>query len=285
MVVGFDGSSTALLALDWGADTAAAYGTELTVLRARPDAESEVRIVEREGIASAFDAPGVELMHLAAERVAASHPNLSVRFAAHPQSPVDALLEASSTAELIVIGSRGLEGFAGLLLGSTVMNVAPFAECPVVVLYQPDDNVLAESKHPREVVVGFDGSESAIEALRFALRHAEAFGFGVAVVVVTKGGGEENADEEGAQGKVDPELEELLRSAAEVTRDSRAPVSYVHASGRPAGALIAEAAGCPLAVVGARGRGGLKGLLLGSVGLQMLMHAESPVAIVHARES
>jgi nucleotide-binding universal stress UspA family protein len=44
--------------------------------------------------------------------------------------------------------------------------------------------------------------------------------------------------------------------------------------------LIKEASGSPLAVVGARGRGGFAQLMLGSVGLQMLIHAECPVALV-----
>jgi nucleotide-binding universal stress UspA family protein len=156
------------------------------------------------------------------------------------------------------------------------------------VLYEPDEETAtakAEARHPAEVVVGYDGSMSADLALSFALRHAAATGLGVVVVVVTKARTTEPAQEVDASGEGLPEdAAALVRSAAQVV-DMRPGVTvrYAHAYGRPAGVLIAEAAGAPLAVVGARGLGGFSQLVLGSVGLQMLMHAQCPVAVVHSR--
>ena len=290
VVVGFDGSATSGLALDWAAGAAAAHGVPLTLLQARPDAEGDVVEVGLDGAGAAplLGPDAAAALQEAAQRAGAAHPGLEVKAVVHPEAPVRALLDASDTADMVVVGSRGLEGFRGLLLGSTTMNVAPHAHCPVVVLYEPDEETeqaKAQARHPDEVVVGYDGSASADAALDFALRHARAAGLGVAVLVVTKGHADgapaqpATADDEG----LDPRVRQLLRQAATAAgaHDS-VPVAYLHAVGRPAGVLIQEASGAALGVVGARGRGGLTGMVLGSVGLQMLIHAECPVAVVHA---
>jgi nucleotide-binding universal stress UspA family protein len=292
VVVGFDGSSTSQQALDWGLRSAAAYGVPLTLLRARPDAEGEVvelPIVDDE---EPRVADGVELpeqitatIDAALEEIHASQPGVEVHAVLHPESPVDALLEASETADLVVLGSRGLEGFRGLLLGSTTMSVAPHAHCPVVVVYPPTEETaeaVREARHPNEVVVGHDGSKYADYALRFALSHASMTGLGVAVVVVTKSRTATvpvpvTADSD------DEVVAHVLELVASVADDHPGvTVTVLHGTGRPAGVLVEEADGAPLAAVGARGRGGFAGLVMGSVGLQLLMHAECPVAVVHA---
>lgn len=288
VVVGYDGSASADIALEWAGEAAQRYGVPLTLLRARPDAEGTIA---RLPLTSPPDdgaaiAPGLVE---AATRMAAERPGLSVQAAVHPGSPVQAMLAASESAQMLVIGSRGLEGFRGLLLGSTAMQLAPHASCPVVVLYEPGDATAAaraNARHPDEVVVGYDGSTSADVALAFGLRHAKACDLGLAVVIVRPG----RRDTAPAE-PIDldsPEIDEPIQALAKQARaiaDSEpdVAVSYLSATGRPTEVLIAEAAGAPLAAVGARGLGGFAGLALGSVGLQMLMHAECPVAVVHDR--
>ncbi len=288
VVVGYDGSPTAVLALDWAAGAAAAYRVPLVLLRARPDAEGEVVEVDSDEAEELLGESQAEMLQDAADRVGATYPELEVRVVVHPDAPVQALLDASDTADLIVMGSRGLEGFRGLVLGSTTMNVTPHARCPVVVLYQPDEeseHAQANARHPDEVVVGYDGSSSADVALAFALRHAEATGLGVAVVIATKTRGKAMPAQPVTLDTEDlgDAMRDLIREAqAVVATHPDVPVTFLHAQGRPAAALIQEASGAPLGVVGARGRGGFAGLVLGSVGLQMLIHAECPVAVVHS---
>lgn len=285
VVVGFDGSPAAAVALDWGAEAAQAHGVPLTILTARPDAEADI-IALPDGAGAEIVEPDIaEMLAEAADHVRTSHPDLPVATLVQPESPVDGLLQASATAQMIVIGSRGLGGFEGLLVGSTAMNITPYAQCPVVVQYVPDEATTAArsaARHPNEVVVGFDGSHFSEDALVFALRHAAAAGLGVAVVFVSKGSKEAEPVQIVTD---DPDLSESLQEdLADAMHIAKAhpdvPVTYFHGVGRPAGVLIHEASGSPLAVIGARGRGGFTQLLLGSVGLQMLLHAECPVAIV-----
>jgi nucleotide-binding universal stress UspA family protein len=290
IVVGFDGSPTAEQALDWGASAAAAYGVPLTLLRARPDAEGEVvslpiigdgepRLADDAEVPESF----AEAIDLALSEVHRTHPEVDVRAVLHPDSPVDALLEASRTAEVLVIGSRGVEGFRGLLLGSTTMSVAPHAHCPVVVVYPPDEDTaraVREARHPNEVVVGHDGSEFADHALDFALAHATRVGVGVVVVVVHKSRHAETPAVVAEDS--DDAVVVHVRERLALDEQSTVPVTVLLGRGRPAGVLVEEADGAVLAVVGARGRGGFAGLVMGSVGLQLLMHAECPVAVVHS---
>lgn len=286
VVVGFDGSPAADIALLWGADAAEGYGLPLTILAARPDAEAPVLDLEEELIEEIIELDLVEALEAAGERVRGTHPGLDVRTVIHPDSPVDGLLEASKTAEMIVIGSRGLGGFQELLLGSTAMEVTPYAECPVVVQYVPDEAGIAaraDARHPDAVVVAFDGSSFALRALMFAISYADAMGLGVAIVYVSAGSRQRApiAVERDAEWLPFEVRQDFTLAAHVAATNPRVPVTYMHAVGRPAGVLIAEAAGAPLAVVGVRGRGGMAQLMLGSVGLQMLLHAECPMAMVH----
>ena len=136
------------------------------------------------------------------------------------------------------------------------------------------------------IVVGIDGSHGAVEALKFAIEEARvrgaevkavsawevpasAYGMGVVPIPV-----DPSAYEKIAQSALDKTLEEAGASAASVS------VTPILHKGHPADVLVAEARGADLLVVGSRGLGGFKGLLLGSVSQQCAHHATCPVAIV-----
>jgi nucleotide-binding universal stress UspA family protein len=88
-------------------------------------------------------------------------------------SAVAALQEASTRAQLLVLGSRGAGGVAGLVVGSTASAVVAAAGCPVVVL--PDDTHVKVSRR-RSVVVGVEGRPEDEEVLAFAFDEAAARG-------------------------------------------------------------------------------------------------------------
>lgn len=52
--------------------------------------------------------------------------------------PSQALVERSTSADLLVVGNRGLGGFKGMLLGSVSLRCVSHAACPVVVVRSPD---------------------------------------------------------------------------------------------------------------------------------------------------
>jgi nucleotide-binding universal stress UspA family protein len=127
VVVGVDGSQASAAAPNWAADTAATYRAPLTIVFARPDVEGDIVEAEQEE----------QLLDRSASAVRQRQPEIVVRALRYPDPPVQAMLAASAAADMLVLGSRGLGGFRGLLMGSTAMQVVPWASCPVVVVHPP----------------------------------------------------------------------------------------------------------------------------------------------------
>jgi nucleotide-binding universal stress UspA family protein len=152
VVVGFDGSTPARRALDWAADEAASRGASLEVVLGwqtddLQEAVSQAR--EADGQADA-PAPKDALEHQAQAVVDGAVAAVRERVPAatgttERRSGSSALLRAAgrldATADLLVVGSRGRGGFAGLVLGSTSDQVSRHAACTVVVLRAQDDPV------------------------------------------------------------------------------------------------------------------------------------------------
>ncbi|MEQ4300071.1 universal stress protein [Plantactinospora sp. B6F1] len=278
IIVGYDGSEGAKAALQWALDEAARTGAQLRLLFAFewPTVASTVAPMAttwpdqgaREDAQKMLDAVILEAFQ--------THPQVVVTSTVLDGSAAILLREHSHEASLLVLGSRGLGGFAGLLLGSTSVTVSAHAHCPVVV-------VRGEQERPEgPVVVGVDGSTCALLALEYAFAQASARGSVLRVVrawtpVAPRWqppgyGPEDQATAERI------ELDELLTDAR--SRYPRVEVVAEVISG-PAGQVMVEASrDAQLVVVGSRGRGGFGGLLLGSISQQLLHHAHCPVAVV-----
>ena len=279
VVVGADGSEHGVAAMRWAAATAVAYGLPLTVLHARPDAEAEPTLVgEPTGVLG--DAVAV---------ARAAQPDLEIRALQMPDAPVQSLLAAGENADVLVLGSRGVEGFRGLLLGSTAMHVAPYAQCPVVVVHSgteggtPFEGAAEYPGNPGQVVLGYDGSPASNRAAAFAFRHAEAIGCGVVAVSVDASRGEPETEQIDPENATPGSDTSAFHSPVIVTAAAfpDVPVSFVAGTGRPAEVLLSEAVGAELLVVGSRGSGGFAGLIMGSVSQKVLAHASCPVAVLH----
>ena len=282
VVVGVDGSPAGEHALEWAADAALAHGLPLTIVYALPDVEGEV--VET-GRGSGQDS----ILDDAVDRVGKRLPGLEVHGVQYPDSPVQSLLAAAEDANFVVLGSRGYEGFRGLLVGSTALHVVPLAPCPVVVVHPDDEEDAAESeaRHPGQVVFGYDGSAQANAAVVFAFEHARAIGTGLVAVSVTK------ARQTAEVKDVDVEAVPLGSPEASFWAPVRlvasefasVPIRYRTGRGRPAAVLVDESDGCALGVVGARGLGGFRQVVMGSVSQQLIAHADCPVAVVRAADA
>lgn len=200
--------------------------------------------------------------------------------------PAARLLTEADGAELVVLGSRGRGGFAGLLLGSVSQRVATHALGPVVVVRGRSD--AAEGP----VAVGVDESPSADVLLETAFEQASGRRCALMVVralqpvlplwldsvpAIDARAVDQDADERSR-------LEEQLAPWRAKYPATRVEAVLIHDS--VAGALVEASKNAQLVVVGSRGHGIVAGTLLGSVGLQLLHHAQCPVYIARptARE-
>ena len=143
VVVGVDGSENSRRALAWALDEARVRNACLDVVHAwEPPLVVGFGTLPSGG-ATLGGSPYEEQATLLLDRMIAAASTEELPFpvdaiAVHG-SAARALLETAKGADLIVVGSRGRGGFAGLLLGSVSQQVVQHAPCPVVVVPPPRD--------------------------------------------------------------------------------------------------------------------------------------------------
>ena len=263
VVVGVDGSESALRAARWAADRAVQRGVGLRLVHA-----FELPVTpSSDGVTD----PSVrELLHrqgttwLASTRAAAGKvaPGLSIEAISADASADALLIEVSASASLVVLGSRGLGGLAGLVIGSTATAVACRGHCPVLVLR-------GEIPAGGPVVVGVDGTASSDSAVAFAFAEAELRGAELLAV---------HSSEDGLVDEARQVLADRLTGWEQKYPDVHVTRVVVH--DKPPSALLANATNAQLVVVGTRGRGAFRGLVLGSTSQHLLHHAPCPVTVV-----
>jgi nucleotide-binding universal stress UspA family protein len=187
--------------------------------------------------------------------------------------PGPALVDASRDSELVVVGKRG-GGESSQRLGSVSRHCATHARCPVAVV--PADWI---ARPAERIVVGFDGSENAEAALRWALGFADEAG-AVEVVAAMEvapwlGG---RLTQERFPDEVAEQQRTLLEAIDRVDTGGRTVRTLVLDAPRTALAEAARTA--DLLVVGARGRGVVAAELLGSVSTWLLQDTDVPVVVV-----
>jgi nucleotide-binding universal stress UspA family protein len=193
------------------------------------------------------------------------------------------LAEESRGASLVALGSRGLGGFTGLVVGSTSVGLVARAHCPVVVLRGEHD----QQPSAGPVVVGVDGTPTGEAAIAFAFEQASARGAELVAVhawnePVIEAAFAANValDPESMQQDAEALVAERLAGWQEKYPDVVVTRDIVR--DRPTSVLLRHAAHAQLMVVGTRGLGGFRGLLLGSTSQHLLHHAPCPVAVVRA---
>ena len=231
-----------------------------------------------------------------ANEIRAAYPELTVLTELHVGTGAHALISSSQDASLVVVGSRGHGGFAGLSIGSVAAQTAAHAASPVLVVRPSEDasgtaepvDVAPTAARPQPVLVGVDGSPTAEHAIEFAFEEAGLRGVPVLAVYVwwqipTHTFGPDLPGRYGYQAAT----EEAERLLAEMMAPWMAKYPDVHVDLRPVQGmnpsheLVEASREAGLVVVGSRGRGGFAGLLLGSVGRDLVGHAHCPVAVVH----
>ena len=139
------------------------------------------------------------------------------------------------------------------------------------------------------IVVGVDGSEASRRALNWALDEARRRRCLVDAVHAWEAPylvGYPYAGSQPGPVTYEQAAKERLDRVVDGADASglAAPVSRILRMGHPAGTILDQAKGADLVVVGSRGLGGFRGLLLGSVSQQVAHHASCPVVIVPAED-
>lgn len=263
-MVGYDGSPTSGKALQWAVAHSAHLDVPLVVALAE-----NVKLDE-----SGLDNEDVQIRHVTGKAA-------------------PALLEivADVDACLLVLGRRGRGGLASFLLGSVSDECASKASCPVVVTGKHSFEGLTEST----VVVGVDGSADADDALAWAADLARLSHARLHVLCSWEAIEVPGDSLAGSMPFLSGETMDYLQSDAEelvktvVTRCADKldglEVTTEACIGDPAAALCDTAAElkAALLVVGTRGVGGIRPLMLGSVARSVLHRAPCPVAVTRSK--
>jgi nucleotide-binding universal stress UspA family protein len=280
VVVGVDGSPSALSAVTLAAQQAARLGVPLHVVHAFIWPLMRVPL----GPSPAGPLEG-GLRHdaerLLAEAVEVARKAADVRVTSDlvVGGAAAVMLDEARRARLVVVGHRGLGGFAGLLLGSVAAHLATHS--PIAVLVARG---VEHSGGP--VLVGVDGSPESDGAVEAAFREAEQRRAGLLAVHTWTGPiSRQPGDMLPLVYDRDLVEQEETRVLGEAIAGHRAnhPDVVVEervVCGRAAHTLIELSEDAPLLVIGSRGRGGFARLMLGSTSQQVFHHAHCPVLLI-----
>ncbi|HEV8024117.1 MAG TPA: universal stress protein [Candidatus Nanopelagicales bacterium] len=279
IVVGVDASEPAHAAARWAADEAVIRGRGLTLASAVLPAAT----VGGLGIPPALDfldelrADALERLKAMADELPGNDIDVTVDVA----TPGSLMIEASKSAHMLVLGSRGTGGFTGLLLGSVGSQVAANSQCPVLVWRG------APQADARSIVVGIDGSSNSEAALEAAFEMASFHGWDLSAVHAWDVPAYELI--ESPQGVVPLPVadvaEDEVRLSAQVLAGyrERYPDVKLHehlVRGSAPKALLEHASNAAMIAVGTRGRGAFLSAVLGSVSNAVLHKADIPVFVV-----
>jgi nucleotide-binding universal stress UspA family protein len=193
-----------------------------------------------------------------------------------------ALVGVAAGADLLVVGSRGRGGVTGTVLGSVSRACLHHAPCPVAVVHD------AGPTERSRIVVGTDGSPGAKAALDWAYAEAQLRDVGVFAVCaydepwgIAAAGMSSAAALAEVRTQLAVEAEKVLEVVeAAAPEGVRMTGEAILSAAGPA--LVAASDESALLVVGSRGRGGFKSLLLGSVSQYCATHARGVVVVVRS---
>ncbi|WP_326659695.1 universal stress protein [Streptomyces canus] len=294
VTVGLDGSPESCAAAEWAAREAKLRGLPLRLVHVWepvPEPMAQAPLLGAETQAHWSE----RVLRETAEGLRLRHPGVHVETEQIPGRPADALAGAAKAAELLVLGSRGLSGIGGFLVGSVGLAVVADTEIPVVLVRAGEQGADEHEADPagipsaatayRPVVLGLDTGHPHDTVIAFAFEESARRGTSLRVVHGW------NLPPYSAYGlPADLELNaELGRQEAaaltEVLRPWRqkypdVEVAEESRSGSPAHHVIDASRDASLVVVGRRIRRSPIGVHIGSVTHAVLHHATAPVAVV-----
>ncbi|MFF4135413.1 universal stress protein [Streptomyces mirabilis] len=294
VVAGLDGSPESRAAAEWAAREAKLRSLPLKLVQVWEPVPAPMAQAPLLG-AETHEHWTERIPREAAEGIRLRHPGVDVTVEQVTGTPADALVSAAKDAELLVLGSRGLSGVGGFLVGSVGFSVVAHAELPVVLVRADEQAAGEEEMEPagippgatpyRPVVLGLDADAPADSVIEFAFAEAARRGTSLRVVygwnlppyyayglAMDAGLNDELSREETTA------LTEALRPwrqkqpAIEVVLEPRVGSAAAH--------LVDASREACLVVIGRRIRRGALGAHIGPVAHGVLHHATAPVAVV-----
>ncbi len=267
VVVGFDGSPGAVSALAWGAREANLHGVSLVAFAAL---ETQPPAAVPQPLNIHDSTVLLDSLRTTAHETAGDT-RVIFRYGVGPAAQL--LIDACQEDDLLVVGSRGRNPLTALLLGSVSRACLKAAPCPVVVIRGQ-----AELTEPvGRVIVGLDDSEPSRRALAIAAQEAEVRDAELHAIHVVQWANL------GAELMV-PTPRQLVDWGTNLVdrelADSGVVARPIVLEGHPADTLVRQSKDADLLVLGARGRGGVAGLLMGSTADHCTQHAACPVLVV-----
>lgn len=283
VIVGYDGSEGSASALRWAATTATQRARTLEVVTTWSMPPADLGM----GASALVQQDLVDELRKEAQTANDEGLVIAAQLGANAVGeviagrPASVMVHLSEDAEMVVVGSHGSGGLTGFLLGSVSRQIATHASCPTVVM-RP---VAADAA---DMVVGVDGSEHSLKALRWAFEQASFTGLSLHVLHSWEIPPTWSMVEVPSY---EPEIlirdygNAELRDTSEAMAGFRDDFPDVKVrqevmKGSPVKALVKASEHAEMVVVGSRGLGGFRGLLLGSVSHAVVHKAACPVAVV-----
>ncbi|MDX3233110.1 universal stress protein [Streptomyces sp. ME19-01-6] len=285
IVVGLDGSDSAWGALDRAIGEAQRRGTTLEIVHAWPWAQTDPVAF---GVVTEAHQTPVEIaravLRLAVARVAEQAPELRVVPTLTAQDAVPELLRIGGDAALTVIGTRGLGGFTGLLLGSVGLRLAAHTARPLLVVRGDIPAAYGPEGHGK-VLVGVETSADEAAA-RYAFEEAARRGARLRVLYAGAhpqlfGGDHALPSREDPAARAEREQAGARQVVAALGEEfGQVPVREHTAHGAPAPALVEASRAADVVVLPVHRRTARLGMQLGPVTHAVLHHSHCPVVLV-----
>ncbi|MDQ2894415.1 MAG: universal stress protein [Actinomycetota bacterium] len=264
IVVAINDTSGARAALSWAATEAVIRRTGLILVHVPDRVAAEPYGGRDVSSRPVSDEAGSVLLRELALGTQLRHPRLAIETMLGRGDVIATLVELSGLADLVVLGTTGAGGNLASLLGSVSQRVAVHAHCPVAIV-GPGVRPLFPADRESAVVVGLSPTPAGLAAIRFAFAEADRRGVRLTAV---------RAGEPRAAASDDAELD------AGRERYPRVALDVIATLADPVTALLREAAGAGLLVLGAHHSEDRWSTRLGPVPQSLVRHTSCPVVLI-----
>ncbi|WP_421841374.1 universal stress protein [Mycobacterium sp.] len=279
IVVGVDGSAASNAAVFWAAHEAALRNLRLTLVHMlRAFVPTYPQLSMQDGVALWQEDDGQQVLEQAvkiAEDAVSKHQRIAIASEMKYSPPIPTLVELSGEAEMVVVGCNGRGAVGRVLLGSVSSGVVRNATCPVAVIRDEASRLPNSNRAP--VLVGIDCSPASELALAIAFDAASRRGVDLTALHAWSDSAVHQSPRLDWKSEAEQSLAEYVARWQE--RYPEVNVHRVVTLDHPGRALIEESESAQLVVVGSHGRGGLTGMLLGSVSNAVIHSVHTPVIV------